>query len=196
MIKYISNAQNLTHGKHIRNVSFALVCTFALLLLLVLTIVLVVVVVLRNFLFVLASIIFETKFQDDLQPLCRINFPSFGVTVIAGFIFTNIFPSSLDYWFFSQSVSYELGLCLVTSKRMPGCQHLKDTKLCSLHPTRCAEVCRTGRCCRSMTSSSVSQTPACLLSQFLLVVFNQMVSRWLLHPWALQEDWGRMKSRL
>ncbi|XP_030893846.1 uncharacterized protein C9orf153 homolog isoform X3 [Leptonychotes weddellii] len=38
------------------------------------------------------------------------------------------------------------GLCLVTSKRMPGCQHLKDTKFCSLHPTRCAEVCRTGQC--------------------------------------------------
>ncbi|XP_035972869.1 uncharacterized protein C9orf153 homolog isoform X1 [Halichoerus grypus] len=77
------------------------------------------------------------------------------------------------------------GLCLVTSKRMPRCQHLKDTKFCSLHPTRCAEVCRTGQCGRSMTSSSVSQTPAFLLSQFLLVVFVQMVSRWLLHPWTL-----------
>lgn len=56
---------------------------------------------------------------------------------------------------------------------MPRCQDLKFTKFGSLHPPSCAEICRTGRSCRSMTPSSVFQTPAFLLSQFLCVVFSK-----------------------
>ena len=48
----------------------------------------------------------------------------FGVTVITGFIFANISPSSLVFFpmtiVFSYAVLFDLGLCLATSKRMLG----------------------------------------------------------------------------